>query len=99
MEAALAVTSLVAVLLLCLAGLTAVTMQVRCTDAARETARLAARGGDARSATATGLAPGGAAVELRRDGGYVIARVSARSPVLPGVEIVGQAVAVAEPGK
>ena len=98
MEAALAVASLVAVVLLCLAGLTAVTMQVRCTDAARETARLAARGADARSTIAAGLAPGGAAVELRRDGGYVIARVSVRSPVLPGVVIVGSAIAAAEPG-
>ncbi len=99
MEAALAIASLVTATLLCLAGLTAVAMQVRCTDAAREAARLAARGGDPRAAAAAGLAPGGAAVELRRDGGYVIARISARSPVLPGVVIVGQAVAAAEPGQ
>lgn len=31
-------------LVLCLAGVTAVSMQVRCVDAAREAARLAARG-------------------------------------------------------
>ena len=35
------------VLVLCLAGVTAVSMQVRCIDAAREAARLAARGDDA----------------------------------------------------
>ena len=45
-EAAFAIAALVAVLVLCLAGLTAVAMQVRCIDAAREAARLAARGDD-----------------------------------------------------
>ncbi|MGH3563546.1 MAG: TadE family type IV pilus minor pilin, partial [Mycobacterium sp.] len=44
MEAALGLAALVAVLVLCLAGVTAVSMQVRCVDAAREAARLAARG-------------------------------------------------------
>jgi len=91
----LAIASLVAVLLLCVAGLTALTMQVRCIDSAREAARLAARG-DQRAAASP--APGGATVELRRDGDYMVARVSARSPLLPGVVIVGQAVAAVEPG-
>ncbi|EFD56183.1 conserved hypothetical protein [Mycobacterium tuberculosis T92] len=50
MEAALAIATLVLVLVLCLAGVTAVSMQVRCIDAAREAARLAARG-DVRSET------------------------------------------------
>ena len=36
--------ALVVVLILCVSGLTAVSMQVRCIDAAREAARLAARG-------------------------------------------------------
>ncbi|MDM4141072.1 TadE family type IV pilus minor pilin, partial [Mycobacterium sp. FLAC0960] len=50
-EAALGIAALVVVLVLCLAGVTAVSMQVRCVDAAREAARLAARG-DERSAAA-----------------------------------------------
>ena len=99
MEAALAIASLVAVLVLCLAGITALTLQVRCVDSAREAARLAARGDGAGAAAAGRLAPTGASVELRRDGDYVVARVSSRSPVLPGVVIVGQAVAAAEPGQ
>jgi len=98
-EAALAVTSLVAVLILCLAGLTAIAMQVRCLDAAREVARLAARGDGATVAGARDIAPAGAAVDVRRDGGYIVARVSARSPVLPGIVIVGEAVSAAEPGR
>ena len=96
MEAALAVSSLVAVLILCIAGLTAVTMQVRCLDAAREAARLAARGDGAGVGAVGSLVPAGAAVELRRDGGYIVARVSGRSPVLPGIVIVGEAVSVVE---
>ena len=99
MEAALAIASLVVVLLLCVAGITAVAMQIRCVDAAREAARLAARGDGAGAVAAGSLAPAGASVELRRDGDYVIARVSGRSPVLPGVVIVGEAVSAAEPGQ
>nr|WP_313674068.1 TadE family type IV pilus minor pilin [Mycolicibacterium sp.] len=91
----MAIASLVVVLLLCAAGLAALTMQVRCIDSAREAARLAARGDQRAAATP---APGGAAIELRRDGDYMVARVSARSPLLPGVVIVGQAVAAVEPG-
>ena len=97
MEGALAIASLVTVLMLCLAGATALAMQVRCIDAAREVARLAARGG-ATGGVAGGLAPPGAAVELRSTGGYVVARVTDRAPILPGVVISGEAVAALEPG-
>jgi hypothetical protein len=87
------------VLILCVSGLTAVSMQVRCVDAAREAARLAARGDDgSASGAAQGIAPDGAAVRLRRDGEFVIARVTANSPLLPGITIAAEAVAAAEPG-
>ncbi|KUI33234.1 pilus biosynthesis protein TadE [Mycobacterium sp. IS-1742] len=84
---------------MCVAGLSAVGAQVRCVDAAREAARLAARG-DERSATemAGRIAPDGAAVDLRRDGGVVVARVSSRPPILLGLTIAAQAVAATEPG-
>ena len=97
MEGALAIASLVTVLMLCLAGATALSMQVRCIDAAREVARLAARGG-ATGGVAGGLAPPGAAVELRSTGGYVVARVTDRAPILPEMVISGEAVAALEPG-
>jgi hypothetical protein len=85
--------------MLCVAGLTAVSMQVRCVDAAREAARLAARGDDGSAAVAAQrVAPDGAAVELRRDGELVVATVTARSPLLPGVTIAAEAIAAAEPG-
>jgi hypothetical protein len=90
---------LVVVLVVCAAGLTAVAMQVRCIDAAREAARLAARGDQsgARSA-ARGVGPPGAVLQVRRDGGFVVATVSGRSRLLPGVVITADAVAAAEPG-
>lgn len=74
-------------------------VQVRCVDAAREAARLAARGDSSGLAAAKAVAPAGAAVELRRDGGYFVARVTSRSPMLPGVVIAAEAVSAAEPGR
>jgi hypothetical protein len=94
----LGVATLVAVLVLCLAGLTAVSMQVRCIDAAREAARLAARGDErAAIAAARGVAPGGAGVELRRDGEFVVATVTARSKLLPMLHIAATGASVVEP--
>lgn len=92
--------ALVAVLALCLAGISAVAAQVRCVDAAREAARLAARG-DERAAigAAHRLAPAGATVQLRRDGPFVLAAVTARSSLLPGLVITGTGVAAAEPSR
>jgi hypothetical protein len=96
-EAALGVVTLVAVLVLCLAGVTAVSMQVRCIDAAREAARLAARGDERIAvAAARGIAPGGAMVELRRDGDFVVATVTARSNLLPTLGITASGVSAVE---
>ena len=86
------------VLVLCLAGVTAVSMQVRCVDAAREAARLAARG-DERSAVdaARRIAPVGARVQLRREGDFVVATVVAHSKLLPSLDIAAKAVSAEEP--
>lgn len=87
-----------AVLVLGLAGLTAVSMQVRCVDAAREAARLAARGdagGADRAARAIG--PAGALLHVRRSGDYVVATVTSRSVLLPGVSVNAEAIAAIEP--
>jgi hypothetical protein len=88
------------VLVLCLAGVTAVSMQIRCIDAAREAARLAARG-DERSAisTARGIAPNGARVQLRGDGDFVVATVTARSALLPALGIAASGVSALEPAR
>jgi hypothetical protein len=74
-------------------------MQMRCIDAAREAARLAARGDQAGAdVAARRVGPAGATLRLRRDGGFVVATVSGRSRLLPGVVISADAVAAAEPG-
>ena len=99
-EAAFALAALVSVLVLCLAGITAVSAQIRCVDAAREAARLAARG-DASAVTAVvrQVAPDGATVRLRSDGDLVFARVTARPVLLPGLAITAEAVSVLEPSR
>lgn len=94
----MAVATLVAVLMLCVAGLTAMSMQVRCIDAAREAARLAARGDDGEAAqVARDIAPIGADLDLRREGEMVVATVQAHSILLPGITIRADTVAAAEP--
>lgn len=97
-EAALGLVTLVAVLVLCLAGVTAVSMQVRCVDAAREAARLLARG-DERAAigTARQIAPDGAAVQVRRDGDFVVVEVAVVSRMLPALAITARGVSAVEP--
>lgn len=98
MEAAFAIAALVVVLVLCVAGLTAMSMQVRCIDAARESARLAARGDDAVAVqTGRDIAPADAGLDIRRDGGLVESTVTARSILLPGIVIRANAVAAVEP--
>lgn len=88
------------VLVLCLAGVSAVSMQVRCVDAAREAVRLAARGDD-RSAldVARRIAPAAARIQIRRDGDFLVATVVANSKLLPTLDIAAKAVAAAEPGR
>lgn len=96
----MALASLAVAMALCLAGLTAVTMQVRCVDAAREAARLAARG-DQQNALVVGrrLAPAGAAVSVHHDGGFVVATVRAQSSLLPGITIGAEGVSAVESGE
>jgi hypothetical protein len=99
-EAAFALAALVSVLVLGLAGISAVCAQVRCIDAAREAARLAARG-DAPAATvvARRIAPAGASVRLRSEGGFVVATVTVRPALLPGLALSAEAVSAAEPSR
>jgi hypothetical protein len=89
---------LVVVLVLCLAGVTAVSMQVRCVDAAREAARLAARGDErAGVGAARRIAPANAQVHVHRDGDFMVATVVAHSKLLPTLDIRAKAVSAAEP--
>ncbi|GAB2936203.1 apoptosis inhibitor [Rhodococcus aerolatus] len=97
-ESAIAIGSITAVLVLALAGLMAVAAQVQCLDAAREAARLVARGEAGRAASvAAQVAPAGAQVEVSTGADLVTVRVSASARLLPGLELSGVAVAVPEP--
>ncbi len=100
-EAAIAVTALILVAVLGIAGVAVVADQVRCVDAAREAARLTARGEPdrARAAAAT-IAPAGADIDIRREGDTIAVTVEADPAVglLPGLRARGEAYAIAEPG-
>lgn len=100
-EAAIALCSLLVVFGLALAGISAVTDQLRCTDAAGSAARLIARGQRQRAeAIVDSVAPEGARLIVRGEGDAVTVSivVGALGGVLPGVELRGMAYAVLEPG-
>ncbi len=74
-------------------------VQLRCVDSAREAARLAARGDERAAAEAAHkIGPAGARLELRRDGAFVVARVSANPTPWVDLRITAEAVAAREPG-
>jgi hypothetical protein len=86
-------------MVLCVVGISATWMQIRCIDAAREAARLAARGDEGGALQAAhDIAPLGAHVDLRDDGGFVVATVTTNAMLLPGVSIRANAVAARELG-
>ena len=104
-ELALALPTLLAVTVGLVWLLSVGAAQVRTVDAARETARAAARGDDVAVAVAVGerVAPDGVRVSVTTRGDHVVAR--ARGHVagpgglfgfLPGAEVAAEAVALAE---
>lgn len=101
-EAALCLCALVAVLALVIAGVGAVAGQLRCTDAAREAARLVARGDTALAEEAVRTAaPEGAKLTVTHSGETVTVLVTAEPAglgLLPGVRLRAEAFAVSEPG-
>ena len=96
-EAALALCALTVFLALALGALMAVAQTMRCADAARELARLAARGEPDRGRTvAAALAPTGARMDLVQDGDTVTALVSTRLVGALPLAVGGRAVAALE---
>lgn len=91
MEAAIALASIVAVVITCIGAITAVSQHVRCVDAAREAARLVARGDDVSGS----LLPARAAMSVNTEDGMVTVRVES-STLLPGLTVSADAVAVME---
>ena len=98
-EAALALCTLTVVVALAVAAITAAATSVRCTDAARELVRLAARGEPDRGrAVAARLAPAGARIELEVRGDEATGEVTTTPLRILPVRLTGRAVAVLEPG-
>lgn len=100
-EAALGIGALTFVSALLLAGIGVASDQLRCTDAAREAARLLARGQPARAEQAVReIAPSGARLDVVREGDTITAGVEAEpvGGLLPGIRLRSSAFAVAEPG-
>ncbi len=96
-EAAYAIASISVVLLLCIGALSAMVTALRCTDAAREVARLTAAGDARARAVGAAAAPGGARISVRVTGDEVRVRVDADAPLLPMFTVSGIAVALREP--
>ncbi|WET79151.1 TadE family type IV pilus minor pilin [Amycolatopsis sp. QT-25] len=100
-EAALGIGVLTFVSVLLFAGIGVATDQLRCTDAAREAARLLARGQPARAEQAVReIAPRGARLDVVREGDTISAGVEAApaAGLLPGIRLSSRAFAIAEPG-
>ncbi len=96
-EAAIAISALVTVVVLAVYGIVGVAMHLRSIDAAREAARIAAQGDSTRAtAIARSVAPRGAAISIRTEGEVVRVRVRASAPVLP-IDVGADAVAAREP--
>lgn len=96
-EAAYAIAALVVAVLLAVGAIGGVTAQIRCTDAAREAARLTAAGDDSAGQVAKRMAGEGAVVAVSVQGERVVARVRTSVALLPGLAVSAQAVAAKEP--
>ncbi len=103
-ETAVVLPVLVFILISALAAVSVVTAQMRCTDAAREGARAAARGESdaAVSQIAASSAPAGSAVSVSRNGDRVTVAVSASVALFaglgPSMTVSDDATAALEPG-
>lgn len=100
-EAAIVLCALTLVLGLVLAAAATMIGQLRCADAAREAARLAARGERPLAEQAVAqLAPSGARLSIDADGTAVAVKVDAdpAGGLLPGIHLHAEAYAALEPG-
>ena len=105
-ELVVVLPAIVLAMLFGLAAVSAMTMRMRCADAAEVGARLAARGESASTviAAARRAAPAGAVVRLETTSGTVQVTVRTRAPLLPAgswlpaIEVSGRFVQDREPG-
>ena len=96
-EAAFALAAIAAFLLVAVEVVAGVAVAIRCTDAAREVARLAAAGDASARSVGAQLAPSGARIDIADDGDRIVVTVSAGLPLLPVGSVSGSSVAAKEP--
>ncbi|MGO3326298.1 TadE family type IV pilus minor pilin [Gordonia sp. (in: high G+C Gram-positive bacteria)] len=96
-EAAFALAAIAVFLVTGVGAVTGVVTQIRCTDAAREVARLAAVGDESAPDVGRSVAPGGARISVSSAGETVTVTVSADLPMLPMTTVSARAVAAVEP--
>lgn len=96
-EGAYAIAAIVSTVVIGVGAVAGASVQIRCTDAAREAARLAAIGDTSAVSSAMAIAGSDARVSVRESGAQVIAEVRDDVPLLPVVELSARAVAAKEP--
>ncbi|MEE4024444.1 TadE family type IV pilus minor pilin [Gordonia sp. PKS22-38] len=96
-EGAYSIAAIVTTVVIGVGAVAGTTVQVRCTDAAREAARLAAIGDASAVQVATRIAGDDARISLQDSGSQVVAEVRDDVPLLPAIELSARAVAAKEP--
>ncbi|MFT4042831.1 MAG: TadE family type IV pilus minor pilin [Gordonia sp. (in: high G+C Gram-positive bacteria)] len=96
-EGAYAIAAIVIVVIAAVGAITTVTAQIRCTDAAREVARLVAAGDEWARSAGQQLVGSGAQISVAQHPDRIVVEVHARAPLLPGVSLSARAVAAPEP--
>ncbi|GAA1482567.1 hypothetical protein GCM10009624_30070 [Gordonia sinesedis] len=96
-EGAYAIAAIVLVVILGVGAVTGVTAQIRCTDAAREVARLVAAGDTSARDVGSRLVGSSARISVGEQGERIVVDVSAPVPLIPGLSVSARAVAAREP--
>lgn len=96
-EAAYAIAAIVVTVLIAVGAIAAVTTQIRCTDAAREVARLSAAGDSSAREAARRLVGDAVRVSISASDENVVVEVRSEVAMLPGLTMSARAVAAKEP--
>lgn len=96
-EAAYALAAIVGVVVMGVGAVVGATTQIRCTDAAREAARLGAVGDADAQRTAQAVVGDDASITVRQNESQVIVEVRAPVPLFRMIEVSARAVAAKEP--
>ncbi len=96
-EAAYVIAAIVGVVVLGIGAIVGASVQIRCTDAAREAARLTAAGDPSARTVAARLAGDRARISITDNGAQVVVEVRSSIPLIGAIEMSAYAVAAKEP--